>query len=180
LAAVSHDWVSPKTELLPRNEARGPRLVARTAIAPDELVVAYGGQVVNREQLDRLGSAISMHSVQIDEDLFLAGEAVPGPADAVRHSCLPNLGFSGSNTLVAMRDIAAGEELTFDNAMCDTSDYDEFECTCGTAWCRHQVLGTDWMRPELQSRYAGYFTPHVVRKIATLSSMGPERRAFSA
>jgi uncharacterized protein len=177
---VSHDWVSPHTELLPRNEQRGPRLVARHDISAGDLVVAYGGQVVTRDQLDRLGSAISKHSVQIDEDLYLAGEAVPGAADAVRHSCTPNLGFSGSNTLVAMRDIAAGEELTFDNAMCDTSDYDEFTCTCRTAWCRNQVLGTDWMRPELQSRYAGFFTPHVVRKISRLASTGPERRAFSA
>jgi hypothetical protein len=59
--------------------------------------------------------------------------------------------------------------------MCDTMPYDEFDCLCGATTCRHKVGGNDWQRPELQKRYAGYFSPHVQRRI---DAQRAERRAF--
>jgi hypothetical protein len=64
-----------------------------------------------------------------------------------------------------MRDIKIGEEVCFDYAMSDTMAYDEFNCLCGASTCRGKVGGNDWQRPELQKRYAGFFAPHVQRKI---------------
>jgi uncharacterized protein len=74
-----------------------------------------------------------------------------------------------------MRDIKPGEEVCFDYAMSDTTPYDEFECGCGSLNCRGHVGGNDWQKPELQKRYAGYFSPHVQRRIDALQS---EKRAF--
>jgi hypothetical protein len=68
--------------------------------------------------------------------------------------------------VVAMRDIAIGEELCFDYAMSDGGDYDEFECLCGSLECRGVVTGRDWQLPELQLRYAGWFSPYLAQKIA--------------
>ena len=67
-----------------------------------------------------------------------------------------------------MRDIEPGEELSFDYAMCDASDYDEFACLCEFPTCRGVVTGMDWRNPELQSKYSGYFSPYLIRKIAAL------------
>jgi hypothetical protein len=67
-----------------------------------------------------------------------------------------------------MRDIAPGEELSFDYAMCDASDYDEFRCLCGAATCRGVVSGSDWRDPVIQARYTGWFSPYLVRRIAAL------------
>jgi hypothetical protein len=64
-----------------------------------------------------------------------------------------------------MRDIQPGEEICFDYAMSDTMPYDEFQCECGAPNCRRSVTGSDWQLPELQKRYAGYFSPHVQRRI---------------
>jgi hypothetical protein len=64
-----------------------------------------------------------------------------------------------------MRDIQPGEEICFDYAMSDTVAYDEFVCGCGAPNCRRSVTGSDWQLPELQKRYAGYFAPHVQRRI---------------
>lgn len=60
------------------------------------------------------------------------------------------------------------EEVCFDYAMSDGSPYDEFDCTCGAADCRRRVTGNDWCRPELQQRYAGYFSPYLQRRIEQL------------
>jgi hypothetical protein len=43
--------------------------------------------------------------------------------------------------------------------------YDEFDCGCGSPSCRGHVSGNDWQKPELQKRYAGFFSPHVQRRI---------------
>ena len=80
----------------------------------------------------------------------LAGAPEPEPADFVRHSCEPNCGMHGNTVVVALRDIAVGEQVAFDHAMANGSDFDEFECQCGTASCRGKVTGNDWMLPELQ------------------------------
>jgi hypothetical protein len=59
--------------------------------------------------------------------------------------------------------------------MSDTMPYDEFECGCGQPTCRGHISGNDWQKPELQKRYAGFFSPHVQRKI---DAHHAEKRAF--
>ena len=80
------------------------------------------------------------------------------------HSCEPNLGVRGQIVFVAMRDIAAGEELTHDWAMTD-NDNSSTDCRCGAQNCRGTISGQDWQRPELQARYAGYFSEYLAEKI---------------
>ena len=67
--------------------------------------------------------------------------------------------------LVAIRPIAKGEEICYDYAMSDGSRYDEFCCSCGSSECRGRVTGNDWSLPELQVKYAGYFSPYLQRRI---------------
>ena len=63
------------------------------------------------------------------------------------------------------RDVAAGEELTDDYAT-STVDADfVLYCHCETYRCRQVIEGTDWMIPQLQLRYAGYWVPYVQRRI---------------
>ena len=86
------------------------------------------------KDLGELGSA----EVQIADDLFIGPVAEAereGAMMHLNHSCNPNVGVRGEITFIAMRDIEAGEELTFDYAMTDNEDY-EMHCNCGTQNCR--------------------------------------------
>ena len=152
------------------------------AIAPipaGDIVAAWGGRCVTRDELDLLPEGQQARSLQIDEGLYLAGAPEPEPADFINHSCEPNCAPSGNVVLVALRDIAVGEELCYDYATTDGSDYDEFECSCGSASCRGKITGHDWMIPELQLRYRGSFSPYLAKRIASLVQVGAERRAFA-
>ena len=60
----------------------------------------------------------------------------------LNHSCEPNVGVQGNIIFVAMRDVAAGEELTIDYAMIDDDDA-RMDCGCGTPSCRRVVTGRD-------------------------------------
>lgn len=124
--------------------------------------------MVDRTTLSTMGEGRQSRSIQVDHDLYLVSGEIPEAGDMLNHSCEPNCGAMGSAVLIAMRDIEAGEELTFDYAMTDASDYDEFVCLCQEPTCRGIVTGADWRDPALQAKYEGYFSQYLVRRIAAL------------
>lgn len=88
-----------------------------------------------------------------------AGTPVAGVADAANHSCDPNLWWSGDE-LVALRDVAAGEELTYDYATGGAAALAGgalLRCNCASTRCRGLIEAGDRDIPELQRRYAGHF-----------------------
>jgi hypothetical protein len=159
--------------------AGGHGSIAVEHISAGEVVAAFGGRCVSRHEFDLLPVSQQIRSIQIEDELYLAGAPEPEPADFINHSCEPNCGMNGNTVLVALRDLVPGEAITYDYAMSDGSDYDEFECACGAAACRGKVTGNDWMIPELQLRYRGSFSPYLAIRIASLVSVGAGRRAFS-
>ena len=134
-------------------------------IAAGTTCVVFGGFVTPGDVFKQLPQERQQHSLQIGDDLFLACDEQLSDGDLVNHSCEPTLGFAGEITLIAMRDIAADEQLTFDYATCDSQPYDEFECECGSLACRVKVTGEDWMHRDLQDRYRGRFSPYLQRRI---------------
>jgi SET domain-containing protein len=161
---------SPKTEVR-ESKIHGRGLFAVADIAKDENVAGKGGHIVDRKTLrEKITPVLGPVEIQIGDDLFIApvsDEEREGSMLYLNHSCDPNLGVRGEITFVAMRDICAGEELTHDWAMTDDDDY-SIECNCGAPDCRKTLTGKDWQRPDLQERYAGYFSSFLARKIALL------------
>ena len=173
IARILHLMLNQPTCYLAPNAAarlKSHREYGVYAIAPivrDELIAMFGGEVVTQETFETLNERLRRLSLQIQENLFLVA-LNEGPADYVNHSCEPNSGLLGQIELVALRDISVGEEITFDYAMSDGSDYDEFECECGAPNCRQRVTGRDWRIPELWQKYAGHFSPYLERRIEKL------------
>lgn len=162
-----HSYLTPRAEV--RDAGRkGQGLFATEAITRGETIAAFGGHVCDEATFDELSEHRRIHGIQIDDHLYMVGPEEPEPADFANHSCEPNAGILGNILLVAMTEIAPGEEICFDYAMCDVDDYDEFVCECGTPSCRRLITGADWKRSDLQSRYAGYFSAYVLRKIQAL------------
>jgi len=164
-------YLSPKTEVRD-SKIHGRGLFATADIAKDEIVAVKGGHVVKREQLrEKITPRLGPVEIQIADDLFIAPVTVEEREGSMlysNHSCDANLGIRGEITFVAMRDIRAGEELTHDWATTDDDEY-SVTCKCGAPACRGTLTGKDWQRPELQKRYAGYFSAHLADKIARLN-----------
>jgi SET domain-containing protein len=157
---------SPKAEVR-RSGVEGRGLFAIEAIARDEIVAIKGGHILD-EATYQQSKAISGNSDLKIADGFHIVALSPDEYDGVmmflNHSCEPNVGVQGDVVFVAMRDIAAGEELCLDYALIDDGD-DAMACNCGTASCRGVVSERDWQRPELQARYGQYFSSYLLRKI---------------
>jgi len=166
---MSQSYLNQKCEAR-EHPAGGCAVFATLPLHKGEVVSLWGGRIVQRHELDPDMPRFTQRVLQIDEDLYILTAEKPEPNDCFNHSCHPNLGFSGQIALVAMRDIAAGEELTFDYAMSDGGPYDEFECACGSPYCRGRVTGGDWKLPELWGRYEGYFSSYLARRIEKIKN----------
>jgi hypothetical protein len=145
-------------------------------INPGELIGVWSGRIVGADALDDLPIEIRRHTVQIEEELYLASIGADDPPDYINHSCEPNAGLDGQIAIIALRCIMPGEEVTIDYAMCDGSPYDEFDCACGSSLCRGKVTGDDWRDPALWERYAGHFSPYLQRRIEALQRAHATRR----
>ncbi len=165
---------SPKTEVR-QSKIHGRGLFARADIAKGEIVAVKGGHIVDRETLRReITPRLGPVEIQIDDHLFIAPVTEEERESSMlysNHSCDANIGMRGEITFVAMRDIHAGEELTHDWATTDDDDY-SVKCNCGAPNCRGTLTGKDWERPELQERYAGYFSAYLAKKIARMNKRG--------
>jgi len=165
-----HSYLNPKCDSGEFEEKGGCGVFAREPIRVGELICLWGGRIVAENELNPKMQFFTQRILQIEEGLYLEAPLPLEPSDCFNHSCEPNVGFSGQIGLVAMRNIEAGEELNFDYAMCDGSNYDEFDCYCGSENCRGSVRCTDWMRPELWQKYNGYFMPYLARRIEQLKA----------
>jgi SET domain-containing protein len=159
-------YLSPKTQVR-ESPIHGRGLFATANIAKGEVVVVKGGHIITREEVRDVNARLGPVEIQIGDDLFIAPVTDEERELSMlysNHSCDANLGLRGEITFVAMRDIRGGEELTHDWAMTDDDD-SSTKCSCGSSNCRGTITGKDWQHPELQKRYAGYFSAYLADKI---------------
>jgi SET domain-containing protein len=91
-------------------------------------------------------------AMQIDDDLWLCSD---GSAldDCLNHSCDPNTGFARQDPeLYALRDIAPGEELTWDYSTSISEKGWRLVCLCGSNFCRGVILPFGELPAEMRER----------------------------
>jgi hypothetical protein len=150
-------------------------MFARAPIHAGDTVIVWGGWVCTGVDV-AAGRVAPGSTVYIGEDTFLGARVGEydrerhDRGDFINHSCDPNVWLADEHTLVARRDIAAGEELTTDYALFegDEDDVKPWECRCGSPLCRRRITGKDWRLVDLQARYGNHFSPFINRRIERL------------
>ena len=172
---LPRSWISPKLAGGP-SDIHGQGVIARAPIRAGERVMEFGGLAIAGSDVDT-----DIHRVrsiwQADEDLWLVlplTDTAPSLDENLNHSCDANAWLVDEVTLVARRDIEAGEEITMDQGTWnfDVAEYtvDAEDCTCGAPDCRVRLTENDWQLPAVQQRYRGYFHPFVQAMIDRLKS----------
>src|SRR5712692_1463300 len=87
----------------------------------------------------------------------------------LNHSCWGNCGFNDDGDFVAIRDIAAGEELTYDYGLAESNPNFRMVCNCGSKNCRKIITGNDWKDENFQLQHQDYMLPHL-RKLIFVSA----------
>jgi uncharacterized protein len=151
--SLSHNIVNnPNVRVGPSRFGIG--LFAATPIAKDEMIVEFEGPILQARMTSELPDDDQDYAVQIGPNQWTQN---PGIGRRINHSCEPNCGIRGTTTIVAMRDLLAGEELTFDYEMTECSDW-RMQCQCGSPLCRG-TIGTYLNLPqEIREKYKGYIS----------------------
>lgn len=99
-----------------------------------------GEKISNREAARRVAKGGKVRICQLDDRWSIDASRSANPTKFINHSCAPNC-FSrvqhGHMLFFALRDIAAGEELTLDYT---PSQHPGRRCTCGAENCRGVML----------------------------------------
>jgi uncharacterized protein len=118
---------------------------AQTDLAKGARVIAYRGErIPAAESIERCrqGNACIF---RLDENWHLDGNLPENAARFLNHSCCANCEatlIDGQVWLVAVRDIAAGEEITFDYGY-DLEDFWSHPCHCGAPQCVGYILAEE-------------------------------------
>ncbi len=123
-------------------------------------IIEYVGEKITSEEGDARserhikmsnGSRGAVYVFEFDENFDIDGSSEYNTARYINHSCSPNcmadIG-NGHIWIVALRDIKAGEELTY-NYLYDLEDFEDHPCRCGSENCVGYILDEKYW-PELQ------------------------------
>jgi len=161
-------WMDPRVEIRASPIERNG-LFAREPLKAGEVVEVMGGTVLDEAEFEAFlrTTATQYNAIQIAEGLHLVEhpEVTQTRRGSLNHSCDPNLWMDDEVTLVARRDIEAGEELTVDYALFTAQPGWAMDCRCGSRLCRQRVTGNDWQLAELRERYWGHFSPFINDRI---------------
>lgn len=75
----------------------------------------------------------------------------------INHSCNPNVGLCGNNTVVALRQIKKGEEILIDYSFTEASTNGwKMKCRCGDNNCRHIIRSIQFLPLDIYQKYQRY------------------------
>jgi hypothetical protein len=130
------------------NTIAGYGIVARGAIAAGEVVFKgeeRSQRIVTKRHVEEHWSEAARtlfrhYAFPLSDEVYVLWDDEASQWAPQNHSCAPNTAFAGLD-VVALRDIAEGEELTLDYAEVLDEGSEPFVCACGTSQCRGVVRG---------------------------------------
>src|SRR5580704_9240661 len=142
-------------------------------------VVEYTGPRITKEEADeKYQDSPTTYLFGLGDGSFVIDGH--GTAMFINHSCDPNCETDERNGRVwvkALRDIAAGEELTYEYNLYDGED-DEAGCNCGAASCRKTMYSVEEIKKRERAAKKAEKTrlsPHLKRDAASKKLNGAVR-----
>lgn len=128
----------------------------------------YYDTIYTHEQLQQLGYNLVQHALQIDSNKYLLANG--NIDDFMNHSCQPSTGIrlvDQGYLVIALRDIAANEEITYDYSTYCSESREWLSCRCQAEQCR-SFIGNFANLPESLQEY--YLKWNVVGAFAARSA----------
>lgn len=152
--------------LVLRDTPYGKGVFAAAPIREGALILRFAGPILRYAD-----TTPETYALQIGPDRYIGASGALD--DYVNHSCDPNAGHHvrGDTTdLVALRDIAEGEQITFDYSTTLDEDDFTFDCRCSAKNCRGVMRDGKHLPDDVWDRYLalGILPDYVQRSRAKL------------
>jgi uncharacterized protein len=146
-----------------RSRIHGRGLFARRLIRKGTRLIEYLGEKIDKAESNRRGLELfekskatggaSVYIFELDDHVDLDGNFEWNHARLCNHSCEPNCEVVNEDNrlyLYALREIARGEELSFDYGY-DIEHFLDHPCRCGSKECAGYIVRKD-QRNKLRRR----------------------------
>ena len=124
----------------------GQGLFAAVDISQGTRIIEYTGEKIStRESLRRLAQG-NVYIFRLNYRFAIDGQTTANMARYINHSCDPNCAadkMNGHLWIIALRDIKAGEELTY-NYGYTQENYQQYPCHCGARDCCGYILAQEY------------------------------------
>lgn len=137
----------------------GKGVFAIDQVEAGEVVAIYDGPEFDSRGLSWTPDLLA-HAIQIGPTTF---KDSIGIARYINHSCSPNCGIAGSDQIITMRIVKAGEELTWDYAMTEDNRW-RMVCKCSSPNCRGVVGSFVDLTEQQRKEYQGFVALWLVEK----------------
>lgn len=168
------DAYAPAANLFAVGETHlGKAVFAAQGFAAGDEIVRFTGRRFRADRVPSLMRGSSDRFVQVTPDHYM------GPSgridDLINHSCAPNAGLrfgardhGGAVVLVAIREIAAGEEIAWDYSTTLAESNWHMICRCGSPECRRVIGNFATLAPERQEWFRSHnlVAPYLRRRDA--------------
>jgi SET domain-containing protein len=124
----------------------GQGLFATQRLRRGARVIEYIGEKISKAESNRRCELQNWYIFSLDDESDLDGNFDWNPARFVNHSCAPNCEAEWENGRIwikALRDIEAGEEISF-NYGYDWESYKEHPCHCGAPECLGFIVAEEF------------------------------------
>lgn len=123
-------------------------------IGKGQVIIEFHGKIYNYKELPSPYNNVIDHYVQVGKELYM------GPSgdldDYINHSCDPNSGLrisANKVSLISIRKIYAGEEITWDYSTTMDEDNWVMNCNCGAINCRKVIQDFKYLPKPTQRKY---------------------------
>ncbi len=142
--------LNPNIRVIDQKGRKG--LFAVGAISAREVLIDLRGEKLLR--------APNRESLQVGERSHVIGRR--GTVGRLNHACEPNARLSiGGDSIVALCDVAPGEEITVNYLATEYDMHDKFRCDCGSPECFGVIRGFRYLSDDERSRLLPVLAPHL-------------------
>lgn len=140
------------------------------------------------ETQPQLKNYLCFYSYMAEDDMYMIPRTFTAQQNndecvLFNHSCEPNCGFDSGdgNTIVALRPIAVGEELTYDYHFLETeaSLIRGLECKCETPSCVGRIMFDRYRDEDFQKQYYQYMSPYLQSRVRELKTKWYSSKCFT-
>ena len=127
----------------------GLGLFATKNFKKGELILMISGPIITQEEVDKKPEKEQANALQIKDDFYIDFKE---PGVLVNHSCNPNAGIKEDKEMIAIKNIQAGQEITWDYSTSIDGGW-TMSCACGEKECRKKVKDFTLLPKKTQKKY---------------------------
>jgi SET domain-containing protein len=140
--AVSSHRKKSRSLSVTKSHLHGLGCFARVGFLKGNRIAEYTGEKISREEaMRRMQGPDGKRISELNPECYIDGSVNGNQTQYINHSCDPNADVSvicEALLIFALREIAAGEEITIDYL--NSFEQDQSVCRCRTTSCRQRAI----------------------------------------